>query len=79
VNEGDGTTSLERLGETIDRVRSRLNETVLGQDAAVEALLAAYLASGHALQGAPATATLRVWQVAGSHRLVVLLVQFTPT
>ncbi|MGH9323209.1 MAG: AAA family ATPase [Vicinamibacteria bacterium] len=48
------TTSLDRVFETIERARTRLNETVLGQRTAVDALLAAYLASGHALlQGAP--------------------------
>ncbi len=47
-------TSPEQLFETIERTRASLNETVLGQEAAVEALLSAYLASGHALlQGAP--------------------------
>ncbi len=80
MNDGEGTTSLERLGETIDRVRSRLNETVLGQDAAVEALLAAYLASGHALlQGAPGIGkTLLARAFAACIGSSFSRVQFTP-
>ena len=78
--DGSETTSLERLAETIDRVRSRLNETVLGQRAAVETLLAAYLASGHALlQGAPGIGkTLLARAFAACLGSAFSRIQFTP-
>ena len=45
---------LERLTEVAEAARSAVNGAVIGQEAAVDALLAAYLAGGHALlEGVP--------------------------
>ncbi len=70
----------ESIFETIARVRMRLEETVLGQRAAIEALLAAYLASGHALlQGAPGIGkTLLARAFAACLGSPFARIQFTP-
>jgi len=64
----------------LGRVRDAVSTRVIGQDAAVEEVLVAFLARGHALiEGVPGTAkTLLVRTVASAMRARFTRIQFTP-
>ncbi len=72
--------TLEALASAAARVGDSVRQTVVGQDAAAETLLAAYMAGGHALiEGVPGIAkTLLARAFAASLGLQFSRVQFTP-
>jgi MoxR-like ATPase len=74
------TTPTARLAEVAAALRATLERHVLGQRAAIEALLAAYLAGGHALiEGVPGIAkTLLARCFAAGLGAQLARVQFTP-
>jgi len=75
-----GHPEARRLGELAARATGALNRTVLGQEGVVEALLAAYMAGGHALlEGVPGVAkTLLARCFAGALGTELARIQFTP-
>jgi MoxR-like ATPase len=74
------TPPLAPLGAAAGRVAEAVGRTVVGQEAAVETLLTAYVAGGHALiEGVPGIAkTLLARAFASSLGLQFARVQFTP-
>ncbi len=72
--------SLERLAQIADAARSAVNAAVVGQEAAVDALLATYLAGGHALlEGVPGLGkTLLARCFASTLGVDFQRIQFTP-
>ena len=78
--QGDPAAPIASLGAAAARVAEAVRLAVIGQDAAVETLLAAYLSGGHALiEGVPGIAkTLLARAFASSLGLAFSRVQFTP-
>jgi MoxR-like ATPase len=74
------TTTIQEGSEIIRRVRDAVATRVVGQDAAIEDVLVAFLARGHALiEGVPGTAkTLLVRTVASAMSTRFGRIQFTP-
>jgi MoxR-like ATPase len=72
--------SIQEGASMLARVRAAVATRVVGQDAAIEDVLVAFLARGHALiEGVPGTAkTLLVRAVAGAMRARFTRIQFTP-
>jgi MoxR-like ATPase len=72
--------SIQEGAALMERVRSAVATRVVGQDAAIEDVLVAFLARGHALiEGVPGTAkTLLVRAVAAAMRARFTRIQFTP-
>ncbi|HTE47416.1 MAG TPA: MoxR family ATPase [Gemmatimonadaceae bacterium] len=72
--------SIQEGAAMLGRVRDAVSTRVIGQDAAVEEVLVAFLARGHALiEGVPGTAkTLLVRTVASAMRARFTRIQFTP-
>lgn len=79
-NNMDDVALLKQAAEQCQALKARLQETVLGQEAVVEALLTAVLAEGHVLLvGVPGLAkTLLVKTLAESLGLSFSRIQFTP-
>jgi MoxR-like ATPase len=75
-----GTTSVERLGEVARAVRESLARHVVGQEAAIDTLLASYMAGGHVLiEGVPGIAkTLLARCFAAALGVELARIQFTP-
>jgi MoxR-like ATPase len=76
----DSDVPLEALASAAERVSDSVRQTVVGQDAAAQTLLATYMAGGHALiEGVPGIAkTLLARAFAASLGLQFSRVQFTP-
>ncbi len=76
----DDITQLRSLASAVDSLRTQVAERVVGQRAAVDGILTAVLAGGHALLvGVPGLAkTLMVSTVADALNLTFNRVQFTP-
>ncbi len=74
------TTSLEQGAALLARVRDAVSARVVGQDAAIEDALVAFLARGHLLiEGVPGTAkTLLVRTLSAALGLKFARIQFTP-
>ncbi len=72
--------SIQEGAALMSRVRSAVATRVIGQDAAIDDVLVAFLARGHALiEGVPGTAkTLLVRAVAAAMRARFTRIQFTP-
>jgi MoxR-like ATPase len=70
----------EQVADTVERVRATVRTRVVGQDAAIDEALVAFLARGHALlEGVPGTAkTLLVRVLAGALNARFGRIQFTP-
>src|SRR5947207_13292486 len=75
-----GQQSLEQGAAPLTRVREAVGARVVGQDAAIEDALIAFLARGHLLiEGVPGTAkTLLVRTLASALGLTFGRIQFTP-
>ncbi len=73
-------SSAERIADSMRRVREAVASRVIGQDAAIDEALVAFLARGHALlEGVPGTAkTLLVRALAGALNAKFGRIQFTP-
>ncbi|PYP61643.1 MAG: hypothetical protein DMD26_17130, partial [Gemmatimonadetes bacterium] len=74
------TSALEQGAALLARVREAVGARVVGQDAAIEDALVAFLARGHLLiEGVPGTAkTLLVRTLASALGLTFARIQFTP-
>ncbi len=72
--------SIQEGSEVMRRVRDAVATRVVGQEAAIEDVLVAFLARGHALiEGVPGTAkTLLVRAIAGAMTVKFTRIQFTP-
>jgi MoxR-like ATPase len=70
----------ERVASAMQQVRETVAQRVIGQDAAIDEVLVAFLARGHALiEGVPGTAkTMLVRAVAGALNARFGRIQFTP-
>ncbi|HSJ62306.1 MAG TPA: MoxR family ATPase [Gemmatimonadaceae bacterium] len=70
----------ERVASVMQQVRETVAQRVIGQDAAIDEVLVAFLARGHALiEGVPGTAkTMLVRAVAGALNARFGRIQFTP-
>ena len=79
-NQGSSVASLEEGAALLTRVREAVGARVVGQDAAIEDALVAFLARGHLLiEGVPGTAkTLLVRTLASALGLGFGRIQFTP-
>ena len=71
---------LEYVSSTVDHIRRELSKVIVGQDAAIEQILVALLAEGHALiEGVPGTAkTLAVKTLSRIINAEFGRIQFTP-
>jgi MoxR-like ATPase len=76
----DDVQQLERLGHAVEHLRSQVAQRIVGQEDAVDGIVAAILAGGHALLiGVPGLAkTLMVSTVASALDLSFHRIQFTP-
>ncbi len=74
------TLTVQEGAELVTRVRDAVSTRIVGQDAAIEDVLATFLARGHALiEGVPGTAkTLLVRTVANALAVRFTRIQFTP-
>jgi MoxR-like ATPase len=74
------TLTVQEGAELVKRVRDVVSTRIVGQDAAIEDVLATFLARGHALiEGVPGTAkTLLVRAVANALAVRFTRIQFTP-
>ncbi|MDQ6830269.1 MAG: AAA family ATPase, partial [Gemmatimonadota bacterium] len=74
------TLPSEALAESAARLRAQVAKRIVGQDAAVEEILMAVMAGGHALLvGVPGLAkTLMIRSIASAMRLDFRRIQFTP-
>jgi len=74
------TLTVQEGAELAKRVRDAVSTRIVGQDAAIEDVLATFLARGHALiEGVPGTAkTLLVRAIANALAVRISRIQFTP-